>query len=385
LRYLLIFIATAVFAECARSTRAIIIDSVAVNISKGEKQALTDMFNLCGGSSWINSTNWMNGDPCNNKWFGVVCASSHVVELVLPGNNLVCKSGLLSTIVNLFQLQKLELSNNSINGQIPDNLNQIRTLEWLGLSYDSLSGVIPTDLGDLVDFSLLYVNLAENQLSGVIPDFLDNPALKYVNISGNNFSCHVPTSAVQFGGSRTKATTNIIVYQTAIIPSPLACVTINSTDCPPHSTGTLTSASWHQGFYCGYSCFSNVPIPYTGGMGLIPFILFRNYTYWDPNNVQQYLTDITKNYQEIFGVGLFFYFPSPQVLPYLMSTCYVMTAGSASFGVFPGHTCDIPQFFWSFGLIGNNCPGGTIRVDFIAESCYYGEGFYCMLPLPCTA
>ena len=38
-----------------------------------EVDALVDLYKTCGGQEWLNNENWLVGDPCTNKWFGVTC------------------------------------------------------------------------------------------------------------------------------------------------------------------------------------------------------------------------------------------------------------------------------------------------------------------------
>ena len=35
--------------------------------------ALVNLYNLAGGEQWINQTNWLEGEPCINGWYGVIC------------------------------------------------------------------------------------------------------------------------------------------------------------------------------------------------------------------------------------------------------------------------------------------------------------------------
>ena len=44
--------------------------------------ALTDLYNSTNGPSWTTQTNWLEGDPCSNQWFGVTCNNrSSVFEM----------------------------------------------------------------------------------------------------------------------------------------------------------------------------------------------------------------------------------------------------------------------------------------------------------------
>lgn len=35
--------------------------------------ALTDLYISTNGPSWKTQTNWLEGDPCSNQWYGVTC------------------------------------------------------------------------------------------------------------------------------------------------------------------------------------------------------------------------------------------------------------------------------------------------------------------------
>ena len=44
--------------------------------------ALTDLYTSTNGPSWTTQTNWLEGDPCSNQWFGVACNNaSSVIDL----------------------------------------------------------------------------------------------------------------------------------------------------------------------------------------------------------------------------------------------------------------------------------------------------------------
>lgn len=47
--------------------------SVCVYTPLSEINALKDLFNTTNGAYWRDNTNWMLGDPCQNKWYGVAC------------------------------------------------------------------------------------------------------------------------------------------------------------------------------------------------------------------------------------------------------------------------------------------------------------------------
>lgn len=54
------------------------------------------------GSNWINNTNWLSGDPCEDLWFGITCDSFQEVvnDIELGSNNL---SGVLLDSFSSFE------------------------------------------------------------------------------------------------------------------------------------------------------------------------------------------------------------------------------------------------------------------------------------------
>ncbi|KAM3198150.1 hypothetical protein ACQJBY_073331 [Aegilops geniculata] len=108
------------------------------------------------------------------------------------GIDLSCNSltGEIPTdITSLDALMNLNLSSNQLSGQIPNMIGTMKSLESLDLSQNKLSGQIPSSLSNLT--SLSYLNLSYNSLSGRIPsgpqlDTLnsDNQSLIYIGNSG---------------------------------------------------------------------------------------------------------------------------------------------------------------------------------------------------------
>ena len=69
-------------------------------------------------------------------------------------------------------LRELDLSNNLLTGEIPNQLGELRNLRALWLSNNLLTGEVPVELGNLPDLEVFDINL--NVLSGCVPDSLKN-------------------------------------------------------------------------------------------------------------------------------------------------------------------------------------------------------------------
>ena len=88
-------------------------------------------------------------------------------------------------------LVHLDLSNNHLNGSIPDAFGNMTTLAYLDLSFNQLEGEIPKSFS----INLVTLDLSWNHLHGSIPDAFGNMAtLAYLHFSGNQLEGEIPKS-----------------------------------------------------------------------------------------------------------------------------------------------------------------------------------------------
>ncbi|WVZ54128.1 LOW QUALITY PROTEIN: hypothetical protein U9M48_004981 [Paspalum notatum var. saurae] len=79
----------------------------------------------------------------------------------------------------------IDLSDNSLSGEIPSNITSLDALINLNLSSNNLWGKIPVKIGAIM--ALQSLDVSENKLSGEIPSSLSNlTSLSYMNLSYNN-------------------------------------------------------------------------------------------------------------------------------------------------------------------------------------------------------
>lgn len=134
------------------------------------------------------------GPPCEgntSNWPGVACSDWHVTRLVLQGIHL---TGSLPTsfLQNLTLLSKLDLTNNSVFGPLP-NLSGLSRLEFVFLSQNHFLGSIPLEYIHLPNLKKLELN--DNDLQGSIPPF-DQQSLIAFNVSANRLEGKIPETAV---------------------------------------------------------------------------------------------------------------------------------------------------------------------------------------------
>ncbi|KAB2636973.1 leucine-rich repeat receptor protein kinase EXS-like [Pyrus ussuriensis x Pyrus communis] len=91
----------------------------------------------------------------------------------------------------LMYVKSIDLSANSLEGEIPEEICSLVLLHNLNLSMNQLSGDIPLEIGNLVQLENLDLSL--NQLSGQIPQSLSSLTfLSYMNVSYNKLSGRIP-------------------------------------------------------------------------------------------------------------------------------------------------------------------------------------------------
>nr|KYP75327.1 Receptor protein kinase-like protein At4g34220 family [Cajanus cajan] len=89
-------------------------------------------------------------------------------------------------------LRQIDLSNNFLNGSLPNTIFNSSQLQVLSLSNNVISGELPELVGNLTNLKLL--NLSDNAFAGLIPEKLPTlPNLTVVSLKSNYFSGSVPT------------------------------------------------------------------------------------------------------------------------------------------------------------------------------------------------
>ena len=157
--------------------------------SAEDRAVLVELYNATDGANWTNNTNWLSDRPIR-EWHGVINdADGRVSELLLGRNEM---AGEIPTeLGNLSSLQWLWLNNNQLTGEIPTALGNLSNLTRLYLNDNQLTGEIPAELGDLSN--LQFLRLSSNQLTGEIPAELGNlTGLTILRLSSNQLTGEIP-------------------------------------------------------------------------------------------------------------------------------------------------------------------------------------------------
>ena len=108
-----------------------------------------------------------------------------------PLDDLGLSGNIPSEIGNLESMEFLWLEDNQLTGPIPSGIGNLEHLKYLILHYNQLSGSIPAEMGNLSNLEILKLN--NNDLSGFIPDSICNLILQFYgwnNLFGENFAVY---------------------------------------------------------------------------------------------------------------------------------------------------------------------------------------------------
>lgn len=94
-------------------------------ISAQERHALVAMYEATEGSHWKNHDGWLGPEGSECSWYGVECEPTAAES---------------TTVIHL------DLSENNLNGRIPDAISQLVHLQTLFLFHNNLSGRLPEPL-----------------------------------------------------------------------------------------------------------------------------------------------------------------------------------------------------------------------------------------------
>lgn len=134
-------------------------------ILQQEREALIALYEATGGDNWTDNTNWCSDKPLS-EWYGIDFWDGHVKNINLTDNNLTGQ--IPEQLGNLTGLEYLFLLSNNLEGNIPESLGNLTYLRGLQLNNNNLGGNLPVSMANLNQ--LEFINLCGNRLNGTIPD-----------------------------------------------------------------------------------------------------------------------------------------------------------------------------------------------------------------------
>lgn len=148
----------------------------------------------------------------------------------------------------------VDLSNNSLSGEIPSSLGNLKALENLNLSHNNLSGSVPNSLGTMV--SLIHIDLSYNNLEGPLPDegifkradpsaFSNNKGLCGNNIKGLPSCNGDDHNELNDNGGSTKEKKLVTILILTLVGTVLICLVLYGTVTYVVCKKTEQVSDWH--------------------------------------------------------------------------------------------------------------------------------------------
>ncbi|KAL3820054.1 hypothetical protein ACJIZ3_005959 [Penstemon smallii] len=170
------------FSQMLPSLHRLYLDQNNIN----ESDTLSNSFDNYKNLTYLSlSNNHIQGPIPNN--FSQMLPSLQL--LYLDQNNI--NGSLPDSLCEMTSLYDMDLSGNHLSGNLPGCLGYLHKLEILKLSSNEISGIIPNSIGGAS--LLLFLNLNNNSLTGELPFTLKNcTRLVVMDIGENMFSGNIP-------------------------------------------------------------------------------------------------------------------------------------------------------------------------------------------------
>ncbi|GKA97561.1 leucine-rich repeat-containing protein [Tanacetum coccineum] len=125
-----------------------------------------------------------------------ISSQKELVALDLSGNEL--EGRFPHWLAEMNNITSIYLSDNNLNGQIPPRLFESEWwLQFLDLSRNNFSGELPENIGNTT--SINYLVVSENDFSGLIPKSISNlTGLQLLDLSRNRFSGNLPVLGARY-------------------------------------------------------------------------------------------------------------------------------------------------------------------------------------------
>lgn len=150
-------------------------------ISSAECDALVDFYNATDGDNWRRNEGW--GSASLEHWYGVEIGEGHVYNLYLSNNNL--QGQIPESFSNLKWLSRINFRNNQLSGPLPSALfdGNVPEIHFDFLN-NELSGPLPASLSRISSNSK--VIFSDNKITGPLPENLNQLVNRGVHLVFQN-------------------------------------------------------------------------------------------------------------------------------------------------------------------------------------------------------
>ncbi|XP_059656556.1 receptor-like protein EIX2 [Cornus florida] len=164
-----------------------------------------------------NLTSLVDGNSSKWEMYTLATGRGYYVE----ETTVVSKGSELQYGKTLLYVNSIDLSGNSLVGEIPEEITSLNALGTLNLSMNHLDGHIPNNIGNLRWLETL--DVSNNNLLGPIPQSLSSLTfLAHLNLSHNNLTGRIPS------GNQLQTLDDLSIYE----GNPLLCGLPLPTKCP---------------------------------------------------------------------------------------------------------------------------------------------------------
>jgi len=162
---------------------------------KLQRFVLATVYYSTNGEEWSKQDNWMSYNHHECEWYsdlpmGIVCSDDMYQILSLSDNDV---NGVIpDELWHLTSLVAVGFYKQSLMGTISKSIGRMANLEHLALHDLSKSGSIPSELGSISQ--LAFLDLGMNDLLSTIPTELANISiLRYLSLNDNSLTSTIPT------------------------------------------------------------------------------------------------------------------------------------------------------------------------------------------------
>lgn len=179
-----------------KSKTSDIADTVRINQTgvaiERERAYLLEIYKKLSGDRWDSKENWLTSKPVG-EWYGITAdQDGRVIALDLRTNWLIGEFPV--EICSLIKLKELKLGgSNTMQGEIPKEIGNLTSLEYLSLTGNRLSGSLPSELCNLAE--LKFISLESNAFIGEIPKNIGKlTKLEVLLLDNNMLTGEIPQS-----------------------------------------------------------------------------------------------------------------------------------------------------------------------------------------------
>ncbi|KAF3610204.1 hypothetical protein DY000_02050832 [Brassica cretica] len=144
-------------------------------------------------------SSWDPQTDCCTSWTGIECTNGRVTLFSMANDDSVVGQ-IPDQIGDLPELRTLEMSSINLTGNIPRTITKLKHLVLIFLSWNRLSGPIPDYISELK--SVTFLDISFNKFTGPIPGWLTQmPKLQTFQANNNSLTGPIPNSFGSFVGN----------------------------------------------------------------------------------------------------------------------------------------------------------------------------------------